>query len=691
MVKRLTSEKVLAILEEELSSDEEDNISVDEQSLDSDSDNTLNYPDHVPVETEKEIEDVILQIEQLQNEQPPEELPPTEQPADEPSQSEQPQSTKHKHLKKTKSVRHPKKQRMIKKSAQIQKDKVTVEQPTTREPSVVQEHNTADPTIVQFEDIDGLEKEYNETNSPIIQFKIDNVYGKNGFEWKSKTTLHKQSKTPSRNVVRVQPGPTSNCRNVTEPSKCFDLFFTDEIWNIILVYTNEEIAVRREKYSSINQNKSTFADVTQEELRALISLLILAAALKSNHLSTVTLFNISLNGSRFVSTMSERRFNFLINCLRFDDKLTRDDRKKTTTFAPIAELWDMLVGKCRENYTPGSYVTIDEQLIGFRGNCPFRMYIPSKPDKYGLKLVMLCDNSTKYMIDATPYLGKGTVPSKTPAAKFFVQTLTKTIANSNRNVTMDNWFSSVPLTQSLLKEDRLTMIGTIKKNKREFPAEFSKVTFQDRKVHSSLFLYHEDMTALSYKTKPNKVVLLVSSLHLDGIVDRNHRNSLPEIISNYNRTKGAVDTFDQMCHHMNCGRKTKRWPMCFFYNMLNIVCINSFIIHVHNSCKQADKPMNRFNYMVALHSELARKFQMSRLSIVTLPTSLKQQIEKDLGSESEPAVCSKKLVNYVAREYCSFCSYIKRRKTSTTCTKCNSRICGEHMEKICTNCATSLV
>lgn len=58
------------------------------------------------------------------------------------------------------------------------------------------------------------------------------------------------------------------------------------------------------------------------------------------------------------------------------------------------------------NYIPGSEVTIDEQLLGFTGRCPFRMYIPNKPDKYGIKFPMMCDATSKYMIDADPYIAQ---------------------------------------------------------------------------------------------------------------------------------------------------------------------------------------------------------------------------------------------------------------------------------------------
>ncbi|GBP57547.1 hypothetical protein EVAR_40075_1 [Eumeta japonica] len=66
-------------------------------------------------------------------------------------------------------------------------------------------------------------------------------------------------------------------------------------------------------------------------------------------------------------------------------------------------------GSVPPNYVPGTNVTIDEQLLAFRGRCKFRMYIPKKPAKYGVKLEMICDSGTKYMIDIPHTLEKGPI------------------------------------------------------------------------------------------------------------------------------------------------------------------------------------------------------------------------------------------------------------------------------------------
>ena len=77
----------------------------------------------------------------------------------------------------------------------------------------------------------------------------------------------------------------------------------------------------------------------------------------------------------FRATISRNRFEEIITCLRFDDKATREERKKTDKFAPIREIWSDFQNNIRTCYTPGSFVTVDEQLLGFRGRCPFRQFI----------------------------------------------------------------------------------------------------------------------------------------------------------------------------------------------------------------------------------------------------------------------------------------------------------------------------
>lgn len=105
-----------------------------------------------------------------------------------------------------------------------------------------------------------------------------------------------------------------------------------------------------------------------------------------------------------------QRFEQITRILRFDNRKTRTQRRAKDKLAPIRELWDSWVNIPSTFYNVGAFVTIDEQLVAFRGNCPFRQYIFSKPAKYGLKFWILCDSNTNYVWRIQSYIGK--LPNK---------------------------------------------------------------------------------------------------------------------------------------------------------------------------------------------------------------------------------------------------------------------------------------
>ncbi|CAK1596514.1 unnamed protein product [Parnassius mnemosyne] len=508
--------------------------------------------------------------------------------------------------------------------------------------------------------------------------------GKNQHCW---STIKGQSRgrTSAINIIRTSRGPTRMCRNICDPILCFNLFVTDEIVDEVVRWTNVEISVKRRD----NMIKATFRDTSVTEVQALFAILTLSAAMKDNHLSTDELFDSSFSGTRYVAVMSRDRFDFLLRCLRFDDKSIRPSLRHEDPFIHIRKIWELFVTQCKLNYTPGEHVTIDEQLLGFRGRCPFRMYIPNKPSKYGIKIPMLCDSGTKYMLNAMPYIGRATNTNGMPQGEFYVKELSRPLHGTNRNITCDNWFTSVPLAKSLLQEPyKLTLVGTLRSNKREIPEELKNT--RSRSVGTSMFCYDGCLTLVSYKPKPSKMVYLLSSCDEDGVI--NPITGKPEIIMYYNQTKGGVDTFDQMCSSMSCSRKTNRWPMSMFYGILNIAFVNSYVIYCHNILAKNEKPLNRRGYMKKLSAQLSESWMKERLEAPTLPKHVRDNIanilpkpvvQNDTDNEEEPP--AKK------RRYCTFCTNKKKRMSKMTCVKCRKTVCGEHKNDVCFECLSNQI
>lgn len=134
-------------------------------------------------------------------------------------------------------------------------------------------------------------------------------------------------------------------------------------------------------------------DIT--EINAFIGLIYHAAQWKSNRVDVKDLWSSANGITLYRCTMSKSRFIFLSNCLRFDIRETRsaDDR-----LAPIRDIWDKFIANCEFYYDASNEITVVEQLLSFRGRCKFRMYIKSKPDKYGIKIITMNDAKTFYLV-----------------------------------------------------------------------------------------------------------------------------------------------------------------------------------------------------------------------------------------------------------------------------------------------------
>lgn len=115
---------------------------------------------------------------------------------------------------------------------------------------------------------------------------------------------------------------------------------------------------------------------------------------------------------------------------------------------------------------------------------------------------------------------------------------------------MDNWFTSIPLSEKLLSEYKLTVVGTIKSRQIGVPHELRPNNKQKSK--SSRFACHKNKTLVSCCPKPKKAVELLSTMHRDKAIDEDSgADKKPEIVTFYNKTKIGVDVVDQMCSKYN--------------------------------------------------------------------------------------------------------------------------------------------
>ncbi|XP_059209533.1 piggyBac transposable element-derived protein 4-like [Centropristis striata] len=499
--------------------------------------------------------------------------------------------------------------------------------------------------------------------------------------WTSKDGKIKWSTSPhqsrgrlsSSNVIKMTPGPTRFAvTRVDDIESAFQLFISPPIEKIILDMTNlEGRRVFQEKWKPLDPT----------DLHAYIGILVLAGVYRSKGEATASLWNEENGRPIFRATMSLETFHIISRVIRFHNRDTRADRRESDKLAAIRDVWDKWVEILPLLYNPGPHVTVDERLVPFRGRCPFRQYMPNKPAKYGIKMWAACDAKSSYVWNLQVYTGKppGGRPEKNQGMRLVLE---MTEGLQGHNITCDNFFTSYRLGDELQKR-KLTMLGTVRKNKPELPSEILKM--QGRPLHSSKFAFTEKTTLVSYCPKRNKNVLVMSTMHKDASLST-REDMKPQMILDYNSTKGRVDNLDKVTTTYSCQRKTARWPLVVFYNIVDVSAYNAYVLWIEiNHQWNASKLYRRRLFLEELGKALVTPKIQNRARPARSPAAA-AVIAKVQGRASDQPTMDPLDTGAKKRKRCQVCPSRDDSKTTTSCVRCKKYICKKHTVTFCPSC-----
>ncbi|XP_047664940.1 uncharacterized protein LOC113656411 [Tachysurus fulvidraco] len=221
-----------------------------------------------------------------------------------------------------------------------------------------------------------------------------NQMAKDGTVWVEEN-IGMTSAVANRSCFTAQAGPTESSKHkITSVLQSF-LCPLD----VGMLQTIRECVVHQARRTEPDWN------LTIHELMAFISILFVRAIMCPIG-AIVDCWSESFLVPVIKETIPRDRFLSIMQHLRFDDKDRRAERMKTDKFAAISDIWTRFTKNCAESFTPGEHMTIDEQLFPTKVRCPFTQYTATKPDKFGIKFWMSTDLETKYVCNASPYLGK---------------------------------------------------------------------------------------------------------------------------------------------------------------------------------------------------------------------------------------------------------------------------------------------
>jgi len=186
------------------------------------------------------------------------------------------------------------------------------------------------------------------------------------------------------------------------------------------LFVNEEMQERIVNATNDHCCKTAVADwkfLTVPEFRAFLGLLIAMGANLCRNENLRHLWSDECGIGLFKATMSRNRFQDILRFIRFEyEDTVMSEREKGYRISHILWLWNMFVANVQTMFEPGENLTLDEMLSLFRGRTFLKVFIKSKPGKYGFKIVLLSDAEHRYICNASLFVPRGQSNSMAPSA-----------------------------------------------------------------------------------------------------------------------------------------------------------------------------------------------------------------------------------------------------------------------------------
>ena len=325
-------------------------------------------------------------------------------------------------------------------------------------------------------------------------------------------------------------------------------------------------------------------------------------------------------------------------------------------------------------------MAVDESMVKHKGRSRFVQYMPAKPTRWGLKVWVLAESVTGYVVHAIPYFSR---EDRTPF-RIYEDVVLKMLTSANvlglfHHVYFDNFYTSVPMFEELAVKFKTFCCGTVRRNRKELPKDLMV------KKHSSLQNRGEGICSqcvnlMLFVWKDRKIIHVLSTIHgtimstcqqtlRDDVSGKFCRKDIPcpVAVRDYSKFMGGVDLADQMFQYYSFARKSRKWTKKLFWYVLEVMKLNSYTLF--NSLQT--RKISFYDFSLHLVKQMIASTTYTVPQQITYPNQPTHRLTSrcmpsDLGRKSFCKVCYRRSV-VGTRD--------KRRQTKYGCKDCNAHLC----------------
>lgn len=247
--------------------------------------------------------------------------------------------------------------------------------------------------------------------------------------------------------------------DVNTPIRAWREIFKNVLLDKIVRYTNNYGQAKAKRWQ----------DISRRDLEAFFAVLFISGIQKrkdkpSNWFSE----NRILENQIMKKIMSGRKFFTILrylHCCSMDAQPVGEDYDPAYK---IAEVRDYLENRYTRLFVPGQQLSLDETLIRAFGRIKFKVRIVTKAARYGIKLYVITDAVTAFVLRVVIYTGKSTYTTTDDQEKMktvqVVERLVEPFVGTHRTIYVDRFYTSLELMRTLADKN-LYLTGTMLANR----------------------------------------------------------------------------------------------------------------------------------------------------------------------------------------------------------------------------------
>jgi hypothetical protein len=393
------------------------------------------------------------------------------------------------------------------------------------------------------------------------------------YKWSNGTL----KKTPES--LQFAGGRSLPSENASTPIQFFRHYFTPQII--------DDIAAQSALYATQTKPDKPVR-ITSGDIEQFIGICLYMSMIRVSY--TRNYWSREFRVPQVADNMTLNRFEEIKRCLHFsDNSLPASD--KLRKIRPLLE-------SLRQRYLTvpmEEHLSVDEQIVPFKGRSCLRQYIPKKPHKWGYKIWVLC-GATGYAYDFECYTGRSDnilleSEEECGASGNVVVRLSRSLpVNVGHKLYFDNYFTNPDLQIYLAKRGILS-VGTVRSNR--IPQCSLKTENEMKKLGRGAVdekvACIEGIDITSVRWYDNKAVTLLSTYAgTEPISEVTRWNSkqlvhekvaCPNIITVYNKHMGGVDLMDSLIGLYRIKLRSKKWYHRLFFHVIDMTLINAWLLY----------------------------------------------------------------------------------------------------------------